>query len=387
MSEQSNSNTQIVVGVLQEVLEGENRVALDPSVVAKLADKGIQFVIQKDAGKRAHFVDSAYADASDNVTLVDTASDVFAQANVIAKVQPPTLDEVNSLKADQTYIGFIDPYRNADVVHALAKSGATSIAMELVPRISRAQSMDALSSQAGIAGYKCALMAAELTPGYFPMLTTAAGTIRPAKVVVIGAGVAGLQAIATARRLGAVVEAYDIRPDAKEQVESLGAKLIDTGVNAAGEGGYARELTDDERAQQAQALAKHLTDANAVISTAALPGRPAPKIIMQDMVAGMKAGAVIIDMAAETGGNCELTQAGEKVVTDNGVTVFGPVNIPSTAAIHASEMYAKNIFNLLNLMIDENGLCPDWEDEILAGACLTRDSNITHEHVKSVIGA
>lgn len=387
MSEQSNSNTQIVIGVLQEVLDGENRVALDPTVVAKLADKGIRFVIQKNSGKRAHFIDDAYAEASDKVTLVDSASDVFAKANVIAKVQAPTLDEVHNLTAEHTYIGFIDPYRNAEVVHALAKSGATSIAMELVPRISRAQSMDALSSQAGIAGYKCALMAAELNPGYFPMLTTAAGTIRPAKVVVIGAGVAGLQAIATARRLGAVVEAYDIRPDAKEQVESLGAKLIDTGVNAAGEGGYARELTDDERAQQAQALAKHLSGANAVISTAALPGRPAPKIITKDMVAGMKAGSVIIDMAAETGGNCELTQAGEKVVTDNGVTVFGPVNIPSTAAIHASEMYAKNIFNLLNLMIDEHGLSPDWEDEILAGACLTRDGQITHEHVKSVIGA
>lgn len=387
MSEQSNSDTQIVIGVLQEVANGENRVALDPTVVAKLGDKGIQFVIQKNAGKRAHFIDNAYAEASDKVTLVESASDVFAKANVIAKVQPPTLDEVNHLKPEQTYIGFIDPYRNAEVVHALAKSGATSIAMELVPRISRAQSMDALSSQAGIAGYKCALMAAQLNPGYFPMLTTAAGTIRPAKVVVIGAGVAGLQAIATARRLGAVVEAYDIRPDAKEQVESLGAKLIDTGVNAAGEGGYARELTDDERAQQAQALAKHLTDANAVISTAALPGRPAPKIITADMVAGMKAGSVIVDMAAETGGNCELTQAGEKVVTDNGVTVFGPVNIPSTAAIHASEMYAKNVFNLLNLMIDEHGLSPNWEDEILAGACLTRDGQITHEHVKSVIGA
>lgn len=375
----------IKIGVLKERLEGETRVALDPTVVAKLAQQNIHIIVEKGAGKNAHFLDDAYA-AIDNVSMVDSASDVFAQADVIAKVQPPSLDEVAQLQKHQLYIGFIDPYRNAEVVHALAQSGASSLAMELIPRISRAQSMDALSSQAGVAGYKCAILAAQLTPGYFPMLTTAAGTIRPAKVVVIGAGVAGLQAIATAKRLGAIVEAYDIRPDAKEQVESLGAKLIDTGVNAAGEGGYARELTDEERAQQAAALAKHLQTANAVISTAALPGRPAPKIISADMVANMPAGAVIVDMAAETGGNCELTEKGQHIVTDNGVTIAGPVNIPSTAAIHASEMYAKNILNLLNLMLHEGTLKPDWDDEILAGACLTRDGELQHAHVKSIIG-
>lgn len=375
----------IKVGVLKETLEGETRVALVPTVVAKLAQQHVHVVLEKNAGKSAHFLDADYA-ALDNVTLVDNANAVFAQADIITKVQPPSVEEAAQLKPHQLYVGFIDPYRNTEVVHALAQSGATSLAMELIPRISRAQSMDALSSQAGIAGYKCAVLAAQLTPGFFPMLTTAAGTIRPAKVVVIGAGVAGLQAIATAKRLGAVVEAYDIRPDAKEQVESLGAKLIDTGVNAAGEGGYARALTDEERAQQAAALAKHLASANAVISTAALPGRPAPKIISADMVANMPAGAVIVDMAAETGGNCELTQKGEQVVTENGVTVAGPVNIPSTAAIHASEMYAKNIANLLGLMLKDGALQPDWNDEILAGACLTRAGALQHAHVKSVIG-
>lgn len=372
----------IKIGVLKEVFEGEQRVALDPTVVTKLAKSGVEIVMQKDAGKSAHFLDASYEDA----TLVDDADAVFAQADVILKVQPPTAEEVGKLKEGQMYIGFIDPYRNADIVHALAASKATSLAMELVPRISRAQAMDALSSQAGLAGYKCAIKAAELAPGYFPMLTTAAGTIRPAKVVVIGAGVAGLQAIATAKRLGAIVEAYDIRPDAKEQVESLGAKLIDTGVNAAGEGGYARELTDEERAQQAAVLANHVAAANAVITTAALPGRPAPTIVTKDMVENMMPGAVIVDMAADTGGNCELTEAGQTIKTDNGITIAGPSNIPSQSPVHASEMYAKNLFNLLNLMIEEGELKPDWEDEVLAGSCLTRDGEIKHEHVKSIIG-
>ncbi len=373
----------IKIGVLKEVFEGEQRVALDPTVVAKLVNAGAEVIMQKGAGSSAHFLDEDYTEAK----LVDDADSVIAQSEIILKVQPPTAKEVAKLNKGQLYIGFIDPYRNADIVHALAASGVTSLAMELVPRISRAQAMDALSSQAGLAGYKCAIKAAELAPGYFPMLTTAAGTIRPAKVVVIGAGVAGLQAIATAKRLGAVVEAYDIRPDAKEQVESLGAKLIDTGVNAAGEGGYARELTAEEVAQQAAVLAEHVAVANAVITTAALPGRPAPTIVTADMVARMKSGAVIVDMAADTGGNCELTAAGQTIKTANGVTIDGPSNIPSQSPLHASEMYAKNLFNLLNLMIVEAELQPDWEDDILAGACLTRDGEITHAHVKSVIGA
>ncbi|MGM0564793.1 MAG: Re/Si-specific NAD(P)(+) transhydrogenase subunit alpha [Pseudomonadota bacterium] len=373
----------IKIGVPKEVLEGEQRVALDPGVVTRLVNQsGAEVLVEKDAGKSAYFLNEAYEDAK----LVDSAKEIYEQADVVLKVQPPTEDEIGQMKAGQLVISFMDPYRNEATVKALAANKIDSIAMELIPRISRAQAMDALSSQAGLAGYKCAIQAAELSPGFFPMLTTAAGTIRPAKVIVVGAGVAGLQAIATAKRLGAQVEAYDIRPDAKEQVESLGAKLIDTGVNAGGEGGYARELTEEEKQQQSEALAEKLKGVSAVITTAAIPGKPAPKIISADMVAGMKPGAVIVDMAAETGGNCELTQAGEVIKTDNGVTIAGPVNIPSKSPVHASEMYAKNLMNLVNLMIEEGELTPNWEDEVLAGGCLTRDGEIVHEGVKSVIG-
>ena len=373
----------ITIGILKEVFPDEQRVALDPTVVSKLTKSGIKVVMQKGAGKSAHFLDEFYNDT----ILLDSADAVINQADVIVKVQPPTLEEVAKLKERQLYIGFINPYRNAEVVNALASANVTSLAMELIPRISRAQTMDALSSQAGISGYKCAIKAAELAPGYFPMLTTAAGTIRPAKVVVIGAGVAGLQAIATAKRLGAIVEAYDIRPDAKEQVESLGAKIIDTGVNATGEGGYARALTEAEITQQAIVLAQHITVANAVITTAALPGRPAPLIVTKEMVENMLPGSVLVDMAADTGGNCELTEAGKTIVTNNGVTIDGPSNIASQSPIHASEMYAKNLLNLLNIMLVENELKPNWEDDILSGACLTRDGEIKHAHIKSVLGA
>ena len=381
----------IKIGVPAEVLEGEKRVALDPSVVTRLVKQSnVEVILQKDAGKPAHFLDSAYEDA----TIVDTADDVYAQSDVVLKVAPPTSEEVAKLKEGQMFISHIDPYRNADIVKELAAKKVTSLAMELIPRTSRAQAMDSLSSQASLAGYKSTLQAAQLNPGFFPMLTTAAGTIRPAKVIVVGAGVAGLQAIATAKRLGAMVEAYDIRPDAREQIESLGGKMIDTGVNAVGEGGYARALTEEEQAQQAEVLAKHLAEANAVVSTAAIPGRPAPKIITADMVANMKPGAVIVDMAAETGGNCELTQQGEVIETENGVTIAGPTNIPSSAPLHASEMYAKNLLNLLSLMLEEGELTPDWEDDILkgpegspGGACLTRDGEVVHSGVKNVIGA
>jgi NAD(P) transhydrogenase subunit alpha len=250
--------------------------------------------------------------------------------------------------------------------------------MELVPRISRAQSIDALSSQGNIAGYKAVLMAANLSGRLFPMLTTAAGTIRPAKVVVIGAGVAGLQAIATARRLGAIVEAYDVRSATKEQCESLGAKFIDTGVKAEGEGGYARELTDEEKAQQASVLADHIAQADAVISTAAIPGRPAPRISDTATVERMKRGAVIVDLAAETGGNCELTQAGE-TVDHNGVLIHGPRNVPSTVAVHASEMYARNLYNLLALIVKDGELSLDFDDQVIADSCLTHAGATTYE--------
>jgi NAD(P) transhydrogenase subunit alpha len=276
-------------------------------------------------------------------------------------------------------------HQNTEMLDALKAKKITAFAMELIPRITRAQAMDVLSSQATVAGYKAAIIAAEKAVSFFPMLTTAAGTIRPAKVIVIGAGVAGLQAIATARRLGAVVEAYDIRPDAREQVESLGAKMIDTGVSAEGEGGYARELTDDEKAKQAEALAKKLQKADAVISTAAIPGRPAPKIISKAMVKGMKRGAVIIDLAAETGGNCELTKPG-KTVSHQGVVIEGPLNLASQAPVQASEMYAKNCYNLLELMVKDGEILLDFEDEVLAGSLLTHEGELKHERVKQIMG-
>jgi len=289
---------------------------------------------------------------------------------VVLRVQPPTAEEANKLPEDSLLLGHLAPHEGDSRISNLNKRRVTSFALELVPRITRAQSIDALSSQANIAGYKCALLAAHLSPKLFPMLTTAAGTVRPARVVVVGAGVAGLQAIATAKRLGAIVEAYDVRSATKEQVESLGGKFIDTGVSAEGEGGYARELTDEEKAQQAEVLAQHIAQADGVITTAAIPGRPAPKIIDKATVERMKAGAVIVDMAAETGGNCELTEAG-KEVNHQGVTIAGPTNIPSMAATHASEMYARNLYNLLALLVKDGEIQLDWDDQVVADSCLT----------------
>lgn len=370
----------VVVAVVKETKEHENRVALDPSLTKKFTALGAEIRLQKDAGEKAFFNDSQYAD----VTLVDSAEETVKNADIVLAVNTPDQSVLSACKPGAILLCFMDPYRQADAVKFCQSHNITALPVELVPRISRAQSMDALSSQAALSGYKCALRAADLAFGFFPMLTTAAGTIRPAKVVVIGAGVAGLQAIATAKRLGAQVEAYDIRSAAKEQVESLGAKLIDTGVSAEGEGGYARELTEEEKQQQADVLAKHIAAATAVISTAAVPGRPAPKIITKAMVENMKPGAVIVDMAAETGGNCELTEAGKTVIY-NQVKIDGPTDIPSSAPLHASEMYAKNLFNLINLMIVDGNLQPNWEDEVLAGTCATRDGEIVHAQLKSVI--
>jgi len=363
------------LAVPKEIFSGERRVALDPSVVTRFAKLGVEVLVQKDAGKGAHFHDDDYAE---NARLIDDAPALYSEADVIFKVQPPTLEELDIIKDEAVLVGFLQPHRHPDMVKKLCAKKITSFAMELVPRISRAQSMDALSSQASIAGYKVALMAAELASFFFPMLTTAAGTIRPAKVVVVGAGVAGLQAIATCKRLGAQVEAYDIRAAAKEQVESLGARLIDTGVNAEGEGGYARELTAEERQQQADVLAKHVAAASAVITTASLPGREAPTIVTQAMVEGMKPGAVIVDLAAETGGNCELTKPGE-TYEYNDVIIHGPVNIPSLIPVHATEMYAKNLFNFLSPMIKEGQLQLDWEDEVIRESVLTADGEVKHE--------
>jgi NAD(P) transhydrogenase subunit alpha len=365
----------IRIGVPKETLEGERRVALVPGILKQLIDKlGVELMLEKGAGKNSGFDDEAYP----GVALLDTAEQVYAQADVVLKVQPPTVEEVGKLKEGSVLIGFLAPHTGDDRIRALNERKITGLSMELVPRISRAQSIDALSSQGNIAGYKAVLMAANLSGRLVPMLTTAAGTIRPAKVVVIGAGVAGLQAIATARRLGAIVEAYDVRSATKEQCESLGAKFIDTGVKAEGEGGYARELTDEEKAQQASVLADHIAQADAVISTAAIPGRPAPRIIDTATVERMKRGAVIVDLAAETGGNCELTQAGE-TVDHNGVLIHGPRNVPSTVAVHASEMYARNLYNLLALIVKDGELSLDFDDQVIADSCLTHAGATTYE--------
>lgn len=370
----------IRVAVPKETLPGEHRVALIPEVVSKLAKLDVEILIESGAGVSAHYPDADY----DAARIVSDATTLYNEADVVLAVQPPSLEVIDKLKEDSIFIGLLLPFQRLEHVARLKERNITSFAMELVPRISRAQSMDALSSQASVAGYKAVLMAANMSGRFFPMLTTAAGTIRPAKVVIIGAGVAGLQAIATARRLGAIVEGYDVRAATREQVESLGAKFIDIDVAAEGSGGYARELTDEEKQQQQAVLAEHIAAADVVITTAALPGRPSPKIIPTGMVAGMKPGSVIIDLAAEGGGNCELTQAGEQI-EHNGVTIYGPLNVPSMLAVHASEMYAKNLLNFLSPMIRDGKLDPDWDDEVIAGSALTYAREIRHEPTRKQV--
>ena len=369
------------MAVPKEIISGERRVALDPTMAERFAKLGVEVLIEKGAGLSAFFPDEAYGKSS---RLVDGAQALYAEADVVFKLQAPTLEEVELLKDGSTLLAVLLPHRNLDMVKRLRDKKITSFAMELIPRISRAQSMDVLSSQAAISGYKVALLAANLASGFFPMLTTAAGTIRPSKAVIIGAGVAGLQAIATCRRLGAMVEAYDVRPAARQEIESLGGKMIDTGVSAASEGGYARELTAEEKQKQAEVLAKHIAAANAVITTAAVPGRAAPKIVTAAMVEGMKRGSVIVDLAAESGGNCELTQPGE-TIEHNGVIIAGPLNIPSSFPVPASEMYAKNLFNFLSPMIKDGNMNLDWDDEVIAKSALTRDGQIVHEPTSKLV--
>jgi H+-translocating NAD(P) transhydrogenase subunit alpha len=369
------------IGVLRESMAEEARVALTPEVAAKLAGLGASVHMQAGAGTRSHLADTDF----ENVQLHDSADSVLAKADVLLKVQPPTPDEVARMPEGCVVIGFMQAHTHPDLVRSLAERRITSFAMEFVPRISRAQSMDALSSQASIAGYKAALMAADSLDKFFPMLTTAAGTIRPSQVLIIGTGVAGLQAIATARRLGAVVEAYDVRTATREQVESLGARFVDTGVAAEGEGGYARELTDEEKARQQEVLDQHIARADAVITTAAIPGRRAPRVISADAVARMKPGSVIVDLAAESGGNCELTQAGETIVSANGVRIMGPCNLPSALARHASQMYARNVLNFLTPAIRDGELAIDFDDEVYAASTLTRDGRIVHPGIAALV--
>jgi NAD(P) transhydrogenase subunit alpha len=369
----------VVVGVIKETAASETRVAVVPEIAAKLKAIGARVLIERGAGAAAHFPDALYVDAE-----ISDAATILKTADVLLKVQPPSLDEVAALKEGAVVAGFMQAYARPDLVRALKSRRITSFSMELVPRISRAQSMDALSSQAAVAGYKAALIAANTLEKFLPMLTTAAGTIRPAAVLVIGAGVAGLQAIATAKRLGAVVEAYDVRSATKDQVKSLGAKFVETGVSAEGPGGYARELTAEEKLKQQEVLDARIAASDAVISTASVPGRAAPRIISQAAVERMKAGSVIVDIAAEQGGNCELTRAGE-TVTHGGVKILGPVNLPASLPYHASEMYSRNLFNLLKPALPKGELAIDWKDEVFAGAVLTHDGQIKHETTRKAV--
>jgi proton-translocating NAD(P)+ transhydrogenase subunit alpha len=373
------------VGVPKETAERERRVALVPEVVRKLTQKEYEIIVEAGAGQGAMIPDSLFEEAG--AKLAD--SDAVWRADVVVKVAPPSAEEAARLSAAGVLIGFLAPLTAPDTVRALAQSGATAFALEAVPRISRAQSMDALSSQSNVSGYRSALLGAQLLGRFYPMLMTAAGTVRPAKVLVLGAGVAGLQAIATARRLGAAVTGYDVRSAVAEQVESLGADFLEleAGKGAEGEGGYARELTDEEKAAQQQELTDAITEFDVVITTALVPGRPAPKLVTADAVERMRPGAVVVDLAGEAGGNCELSEPGETVVRHD-VTITAPLNVPSTMAEHASQLYARNIQSLLELMTGEDGgLSLDFDDEIIAGACVTRGGEIVHEGAKQAAGA
>ena len=369
----------VTIGALRERAPGETRVSVVPETVDKFAAAGARVLLEPGAGAAAQFPDTSYRQAG-----WAQAAEVLAAADVLLTVQPPGLAHIRALRAGAVVVGFMQPHNHAAEVAALRDGRITAFAMELVPRISRAQSMDALSSQAAIAGYKAVLIAADTLDRFLPMLTTAAGTIRPAQVLVIGAGVAGLQAIATARRLGAVVEAYDVRSATREQVKSLGAKFVDTGVSAEGSGGYARELTEEEKRRQQEVLEARIAAADAVITTAAIPGRQAPRIIPRAAVERMKPGAVIVDIAAESGGNCELTRPGE-TVEHGAVKILGPLNLPSALAFHASEMYARNVLNFLKPALGRDGLAIDWQDEVFAGACLTHDGAIRHEPTRKLV--
>ena len=356
------------IAVVRESAPEERRVAMTPETCRKLRAAGATVLLQSGVGERAFFPDAAYEGAEFSAD----ADAVLQRADALLCVQLPPTERLAALKEGAIVIGLLaagaDPAREAQ----LMARKATSFPLERLPRTTRAQAMDVLSSQAGMAGYKATLIAAQVAPKFFPMLTTAAGTIRPSKVLVIGAGVAGLQAIATARRLGAQVEGFDVRPETREQIESLGAKFLDLGVSAKGEGGYARELTAEERAEQQRKLADHLKGIDVIVTTAAVPGRPAPKIISATMVAGMKPGSVIVDLPAESGGNCELTRAGQ-TIESNGVSIVGPTNLASQGAMHASEMYARNLFNFSQLLIKDGALTLNWDDELVAKTCHLHD--------------
>ena len=384
----------MIVGVPKEAFPGERRVAIVPGVVPALAKASLDVLIEPSAGAEAGFTDAAYTDVG--ARLAASRAQVFADADVVLQVRSPGAAgdagraDLEQLRAGQAIIGLSDPLGEPAAARAVAERGVIAFSMELIPRITRAQSMDALSSMATIAGYKAVLLAAEALPRMFPMMMTAAGTITPAKVFVVGAGVAGLQAIASARRLGARVEAYDVRPVVKEQVESLGASFVELPLETEGAedaGGYAKAQDESFYRRQRETMARVVAASDVVITTALIPGKTAPILVTADAVAGMSPGSVVVDLAAERGGNCELTQADETTVTDNGVTILGPTNLPATVPYHASQMYAKNISTLLLHLVKDGALTLDMEDEITAGTLVSRDGAVVHARIRELPGA
>ena len=373
----------ITVAVPTEAFDGERRVALVPETVTRLVKQGYAVIVEQGAGQAAYFDDGQYRDAG--ARIATDQDELWQAADIIVGVQPPAIEVIDQYRRGSIQISFLQPHRQHALIKSLCEQHVTAFAMELVPRITRAQSIDALSSQATVSGYKAVLLGANLCSKFFPMLTTAAGTIRPARVLILGAGVAGLQAIATARRLGAIVEAYDVRRAAREQVESLGARFLQVELDAEAEGGYARELTEDEKQREQVMLWSSVERADVVITTAQIPGRKAPCLVSRGMIEKMHPGAVIIDLAAESGGNCELTEAGE-LVTYRDVLIQGPVNVPSMLPLHASEMYSRNIYNFLMLLgHDDETPVLDWEDEVLADSVVTHDGDIRHAATRMAI--
>ena len=375
----------MIVGVLKEVVVGENRVAVTPQTVKDLLKVGLEIHIETEAGKTAFISDSDYQNAG--AKIVSDAESILTNSDLVIKVATATLDEINQIKDGSAYISLIQTTREIEIVNKLTQKKVSAFSMHLIPRTTLAQSMDALSSQANVAGYKAVLIGATHLPVYMPLLMTAAGTIPPAKVLIIGAGVAGLQAIATAKRLGAQVEAFDVRPEVKEQVESLGAKFVEVkseDEDGVGEGGYAKETSDEYKEKQQALMKEHISKSDLVITTALIPGRPAPVLIPSTMVDAMKKGSVVVDLAAENGGNCENTVPGE-VTTKNGVIIDGTLNLPSTMQVHSSQLYAKNISTFISHMTKDGSLEINMDDEIISGSIFTHQGKITHEPTQQAV--
>lgn len=372
------------IAIAKEIEVGERRVALNPDSVSRLVKQGLEIWVEAGAGEGSFFSNEAYAEAGAKV-ISDVAT-LWGEADVLLKVGIPKDHEINQIRAGSVLLSFLSPLAQPETIQHLAERQITAFGMEMIPRTSRAQSMDALSSQAGVAGYKAVLIAAAALPKFFPMLTTAAGTIRPAKVFVMGAGVAGLQAIATARRLGAIVEAFDIRPAVKEEVQSLGAKFVEVKLDedTVAAGGYAKEISEASKQRTQEVVAEHVKNADVVITTAQVPGKKAPLLVTEEMVAQMAPGSVIVDLAAEQGGNCAGTEPGKDVVR-HGVTIIGPINLPASMPVHASQMYAKNISTLLQYLIKDGELQLNFEDDIISNTCITHGGEIRNQRVKDAL--